>query len=124
MLTRFILLMMTIVALSGCSFLTEFTVTSNSTSSDDPIGDVGTVITVTGEVTGSIGDCAFDGICATIITTDDGKTIDVIWAEGMVRCEGQYEDIAQGQRLEARAEVIGASQVSICRDATYYHRPA
>lgn len=120
MLNRFILLMMAIVTLSGCGLLESLT--ENTT--DAPIGDIGAVITVTGDVTGIIGDCAFDGICATIITQGDGTEIEVIWAEGMLRCEGQYDDVAQGQRLEAFGEVIDTTQISICRDASHYHRPA
>ena len=97
--------------------------TENSTSSN-PIGEIGQVITVSGDIIGSVDDCVFDGICATIIRSDDGMVYEVVWAEGMLQCEGQWEDIPEGARLEARGEIISDTQLSICCNSSYYMRQA
>ena len=123
MFNRICLLASLVFVLAGCDLLTGFTVTENSASSD-PIGEIGTVITVTGDIIGSVDDCIVDGICATIIRADNGTVYEVVWSEGMLRCEGQWEDIPEGARLEARGEIISDTQLTICRDSSYYMRQA
>ena len=91
-----------------------------------PIGGVmsGEETILTGTVTGTIDDCAFDGNCALVLQTEQGE-INAVWAEGMVRCEGSYTgDAAIGDFLEIYGVVRDAKTVSICPSADYYIRQA
>ncbi|MGF1507273.1 MAG: hypothetical protein ACFB51_19420 [Anaerolineae bacterium] len=80
----------------------------------------GEEVTLRGEVVGTIDDCAFDGICALVIETEQGR-VDAIWAEGMLRCEGSFEDGIQiGDTIAVFGIVRSSSEVSICPSADYY----
>jgi len=77
----------------------------------------------TGTVTGTIDDCAFDGICAFIVN----ESMEVIWANGMMQCLGSMDnDIAVGDNVEVNAESIinddGSVSFSICTGEDYYIR--
>lgn len=81
-------------------------------------------VTVTGTVTGTIDDCAFDGNCALVLDVD-GTEVNAIWAEGMLRCEGQYDDsITVGDTVEASGIARDGNSLSICPSADYYIRLA
>ena len=117
-----------IIALFTALILGFFTVgVSNSvpmSSSDGMPATAGEVETMfTGTVTGTIDDCAFDGICAFIVN----ESMEVIWTNGMMQCMGSMDnDIAVGDNVEVYAGTIfndnGSSSFSICSDEEYYIR--
>ena len=79
-------------------------------------------VSVTGTVTGTVDDCAFDGNCALVLDVDGSEVI-AIWAEGMLRCEGQYEDgLANGDVVEALGIARDTNSLSICPSSQYYIR--
>lgn len=80
----------------------------------------GEVVDLSGTVVDTIGDCAFDGVCAYIVDTDRGQ-VTAIWSEGMVRCEGSLEqNIAVGDTVDIRAAAIAENRVSICASQDYF----
>ncbi len=103
-------------------FLGLFFIVESDTTAEPPEPDT-IVVNLAGTVTGTIDDCAFDGICAFII---DDKT-EVIWANGMMQCLGSMDnDITIGDQVEVYAEVplntTRGSQVTICTGEEYYIR--
>ncbi len=80
---------------------------------------VDTEVTLSGTVTGTIDDCAFDGICALVVDAA-GETVNIIWAEGMLACAGQYAgDIAIGDTITAYGIARDANSLSICASPAY-----
>ena len=78
------------------------------------------LISVTGTVIGTIDDCAFDGICALVVDTDSG-VYDVIYAPGMMMCEGTYDGSAViGDTVEVYGELAEQSTITICTSPDYY----
>ncbi|NDJ52895.1 MAG: hypothetical protein GYB68_07415 [Chloroflexi bacterium] len=76
--------------------------------------------TVSGVIIGTIDDCAFDGNCAYVIETDDGREINAIWAEGMLQCEGALDDNIQvGNAVTVRGLARSATDISICPSPNY-----
>ena len=76
--------------------------------------------TVTGTVIGTIDDCAFDGICALVVDTDSG-VYDVIYAPGMMMCEGSYDgNTLIGDTVEIYGELTEQSTITICTSSDYY----
>ncbi len=109
---RYLLPLLAALTLGGCDTLFDG---GGNTANLTP----GTVATVQGEVIGTIDDCAFDGICALVLATESG-TVDAIWAEGMVRCEGTLEDnLSVGDVVEATGIVRDPGALSICPDPSY-----
>jgi len=92
-------------------------------SSADPTPlQVGADIELTGIVEETIDDCTFDGICAYVVATDQGRVI-AVWAEGMLRCAGSLEPgIAVGDTVALRAAVTAPDRVSICGAPDYFIR--
>lgn len=83
---------------------------------------VGSTARLTGDVVDTIDDCAFDGICAYVIDTDQGQ-YKVIWAPGMMPCKGTMDDnIVVGATVEVFGEVMEVDSISICTDSTYIIR--
>ena len=80
---------------------------------------VGSTARLTGEVVDTIDDCAFDGICAYVVDTDQGQ-YKAIWEPGMIPCEGTMDaDIVVGDTIEIFGEVVDTDSISICTDSTY-----
>ncbi|NOK57685.1 MAG: hypothetical protein GFH27_549303n50 [Chloroflexi bacterium AL-W] len=80
---------------------------------------VGSTARLTGEVVDTIDDCAFDGICAYVVDTDQGQ-YKAIWAPGMISCEGTMDEhIVVGDTVEIFGEVTEADSISICTNSTY-----
>lgn len=94
-----------------------------STSPDTPDLNPGDTITLTGEVVDTIDDCAFDGICALVVEAD-GERWEVIYAPGMMMCEGEYDGQAGvGSTVEVYAEVTeNPGELTICTTTGYYIR--
>lgn len=116
MFLRVILPLLAALSLSGCDALFESFAGSGGSS---PGLIPGTVATVQGEVVGTVDDCAFDGICALVLATDAG-TVDAIWAEGMMRCEGTLADnLGVGDTVTATGIVREPDALSICPDPSY-----
>ena len=106
----------------ACSWLTSGFIVeqgmAESVSNSLPF-TVDTEVTISGTVTGTIDDCAFDGICALVVDVA-GETVNVIWAEGMLACAGQYDiDIAIGDTVTAYAIARDANSLSICASPAY-----
>lgn len=81
-------------------------------------------VTVTGAVTGTIDDCAADGICALVLDVN-GTTVNAIWAEGMLQCSGEYPgDVAIGETVEVFGVARDGNSLSICPGSEYYVRIA
>jgi len=117
MFLRFILTIFTMMFLCACSWLYEFPVASADLSTQ-----MGEVITLRGEVIGSIDDCAFDGICAAVVASDRGE-INIIWTNGMMQCLGEFsENLPSGSQIEARGEVVDSTSITICTNESYYLR--
>ncbi|NJK81676.1 MAG: hypothetical protein HC876_16835 [Chloroflexaceae bacterium] len=77
---------------------------------------------ISGPVVDTIDDCAFDGLCAYVIETEQGR-YNAIWAQGMLPCEGQVDQhIAVGATIEVFGVVTDATSVSICASTDYYIR--
>ena len=92
---------------------------AESTSNMPPF-TVDTEVTITGTVTGTIDDCAFDGICALVVDVA-GEVVEVIWAEGMLACAGQYTgEINLGDTITAYGIARDTHSLSICPSADYY----
>jgi hypothetical protein len=119
-LKRILLVAALMVFLSACSWITGLAVMENEMASpSSPPFTVDQEVTVTGTVIGTITDCAFDGICALVLDVD-GAEVNAIWAEGMLPCEGQYEDgIAVGEVVEAFGIARDANSLSICPAPRY-----
>jgi hypothetical protein len=107
---------------SACGIF-GFTVEEGSvTSSSVTPFAVDTNVAVTGTVVGTIDDCAFDGICALVLDVN-GTEVNAIWAEGMTRCEGQYQDdVTLGDTVEAYGIARDSTSLSICPSSEYYIR--
>ncbi|MFP4439278.1 MAG: hypothetical protein ACLFVO_18710 [Chloroflexaceae bacterium] len=85
---------------------------------------VGEAVQMQGTVVDTVDDCAFDGICAYVVETDQGA-YNVIWSEGMtpVPCQGDIDTgITVGDMVEFSAEVRTADSVSVCPSADYFVR--
>lgn len=90
-----------------------------------PPVDVMPTMMLNGVVTGTVEDCAFDGICALIVTSSDTEYT-VIYAPGMMQCEGEYDGNATvGDRVAVNGEFTEeANTISICTSPDYYIRLA
>lgn len=92
--------------------------------------EVGSDLQVTGTITATIDDCAFDGICAYVVDSEDFGTVNVIWSEGMTMngCSGQFEGQPQvGDNIESLGlvtELLEGTSITICPSQAYYVRPA
>lgn len=92
------------------------------TGSSGPNLVPGEVVTIRGDVVGSIDDCVRDGICAAVLETDSGR-VNAIWAQGMLPCEGQMDtNLPTGSTIEVYGEVTEPDAVTICTDPSYYLR--
>jgi len=114
------LLLLIALAVSACGLSEFFTTESdiNAPTIEVSAGDVN----LTGTVTATVDDCAFDGICALIVETDSG-TYQVNWAEGMMGCLGEYTgDVAVGDTVDVFAETREPGTVSICGGEAYFIR--
>jgi len=84
----------------------------------EPTGE----LSISGIVTGTVDDCAFDGICALIVEAED-STYQVNWAEGMMQCMGEYTgDVAVGDTVDVFAATLEPGTLSICSGEQYYIR--
>lgn len=107
------------VVLSACG---QTGATGGGSNGDVNTGNaptVGGTARLTGEVVDTIDDCAFDGICAYVVDTDQGQ-YKAIWAPGMISCEGTMDEhIVVGDTVEIFGEVTEADSISICTNSTY-----
>ncbi|MEM8533142.1 MAG: hypothetical protein AAGF95_20015 [Chloroflexota bacterium] len=114
-----ILIALLAVVISACG---QVEATGDANNGDNNTGEppvVGSTARITGEVVDTIDDCAFDGICAYVVDTDQGQ-YKVIWAPGMIPCHGTMDgDIVVGDTVEVFGEVTEADSLSICTDSTY-----
>ena len=92
----------------------------------EPIGEIGTTITVTGSVIETIDDCVVDGICAFVVQIETGEQITVVWSEGdSPNCfnnpfpPGDIT-IETGENIEAYGRIVDAGSISVCGDESYY----
>ena len=75
---------------------------------------------IAGTVIGTIDDCAFDGICALIIDANS-VIYNVIYAPGMMMCEGTYDGNAViGDTVEIYGELDEQIAITICTSPDYY----
>lgn|GEM_PF-2507234 len=95
----------------------------------EPIGEIGTTITVTGSVIETIDDCVVDGICAFVVQIETDEQITVIWSEGdSPNCfnnpfpPGDIT-IETGENIEAYGRIVDAGSISVCGDDSYYILP-
>jgi hypothetical protein len=88
----------------------------------------GEVVELTGTVVDTIGDCAFDGICAYVVDTERGQ-VTVIWSRGLSIVEAEDvppclgsldQGIAVGDTVDIRAAAIAEDRVSICASQDYF----
>lgn len=123
---KFILAVLLLVAsllISACDVLENLAEQSTG-GSPTAATTIGETLTVSGTVVDTINDCIVDGICAYVVESE-GVRYDIIWAEGMLRCEGEYTELSIGDSVTAFGEVINESGgVSICRSDKYYVRGA
>lgn len=114
-----IIVSLLLIVLSGCGTTSEVNPPPASQSFQ-----VGEVVTFSGVIVGQIDDCMADGICAYTIETETG-VYNVIWAEGMMRCEGQFaSQVVVGDTIEVSALVVEEKSVSICSSEEYFIRKA
>lgn len=80
-------------------------------------------IQLQGIITGQIFDCIFDGICAYMINSETLGPVTVIWATGMLRCEGILApDLQIGDKINVFGRQISPDEISICAEPDYYIR--
>ena len=109
---------------AGCGVFSTFSVEQGSVSRVEAAFTPGEEITVTGTVVGSIDECAFDGNCAHVLNVD-GAEVNVIWAQGMMQCQGQYDDGIQMRHIvEAFGVAVDRNSLTICTSPEYYVRRA
>ncbi len=110
-----------IMLTTACSWATDMFITEGPMTSSSMLPFViDSEVTVSGTVSGTIDDCAFDGICALVLDVN-GETVNVIWAEGMLQCQGQYAgDIAVGDTVDAFGIARDDNSLSICPSPDYY----
>lgn len=124
--THLLTLIAGVMILSACNLFTmgveEVVRPPVSPPSPDVVVSMPTIM-INGVVTDTIDDCAFDGICALIITSVD---IDytVIYAPGMMLCEGEYDGTATiGDSVGVNGELTGeANTITICTSPDYFIR--
>ena len=103
-------------------FLMLFTLIFIGCTSPNPSLNIGETAAIEGAIVDTIDDCAFDGICAVIVETDQGR-ITVNWAEGDVPCLGQMDSSLPSEvAIEAFGQVLAEDTITICSDASYYLR--
>lgn len=81
---------------------------------------------INGTVSEIISDCAFDGICGYVVSSENGDDVAVIWAEGMsLNCSNDMfgdnsRDIVFGDTIEAYGRITDEAQITTCGDDDYY----
>lgn len=110
-----------VLLIGGCGQSSPSATTPTSTPAVATV-TVGEAIQIQGTVVDTINECIVDGICAHVVDTDT-EQYTVIWAPGMIPCEGQVEpEIAVGDTVDVYAEVQAADTLSVCTAQDYFIR--
>ena len=104
----------------ACTFTDMFTISSSESTGGEVI--VTEIMSFSGTVTGNRNDCIVDGICSLYVDSDLGE-YEVIYAPGMMRCEGSYAGDAEiGDVVEVYGETVEPGVLTICTLPEYYIR--
>ena len=101
----------------------------NPQEETEPIGEVDSIITISGTVSETIDDCIFDGMCAFVIATEAHGNVTIIWSEGdSPNCANDmFGDLANhtvqiGDIVEAMGRVVSADAITTCGNDTFFIR--